>query len=60
MSLAQLPLVTVITPAYNVGRYIGEAVDSVLNQSFTNFEYLLVDDGSSRRDRCRDRAAVRN
>lgn len=41
------PLVTVVTPAYNVARYIGEAVDSVLRQSFRDFEYLVVDDGSS-------------
>lgn len=41
-----LPLVTVITPAYNVGAFVGEAVDSVLAQSFTNFEYIVVDDGS--------------
>jgi glycosyltransferase involved in cell wall biosynthesis len=41
------PLVTVITPAYNVAKYIGEAVDSVLKQSFRDFEYLVIDDGSS-------------
>ncbi len=41
------PLVTVITPAYNVAPYIGEAVDSVLGQRFRNFEYLVVDDGST-------------
>jgi hypothetical protein len=38
--------VTVVTPAYNVAKYIGEAVDSVLRQTFTHFEYLVVDDGS--------------
>ena len=40
------PLVTVVTPAYNIARYIGEAVDSVLRQTFHDFEYLVVDDGS--------------
>lgn len=40
------PLVTVITPAYNVAGYIGEAVDSVLRQTFTDFEYIVADDGS--------------
>jgi glycosyltransferase involved in cell wall biosynthesis len=40
------PLVTVVTPAYNVARYVGEAVDSVLRQTFHDFEYLVVDDGS--------------
>jgi Glycosyl transferase family 2 len=38
--------VTVITPAYNVAKYIGDAVDSVLRQTFTDYEYLVVDDGS--------------
>jgi glycosyltransferase involved in cell wall biosynthesis len=41
------PLVTVITPAYNVAPYIGAAVDSVLGQRFSDFEYLVVDDGST-------------
>ncbi len=34
-------------PAYNVEKYIKEAVDSVLSQSFTQFELLIVDDGSN-------------
>jgi hypothetical protein len=41
-----LPLVTVVTPAYNVAKYVGETVDSVLRQTLANFEYLVVDDGS--------------
>lgn len=41
------PLITVVTPAYNVEGYIGEAIDSVLAQRFTDFEYLVVDDGST-------------
>jgi glycosyltransferase involved in cell wall biosynthesis len=41
------PQITVITPAYNVDQYIGEAVDSVLTQSFADFEYLVVNDGST-------------
>lgn len=40
------PLVTVVTPAYNVAKYVGETVDSVLRQRFTDFEYLVIDDGS--------------
>jgi glycosyltransferase involved in cell wall biosynthesis len=40
------PLVTVITPAYNVAQYVGETVASVLQQSFRDFEYLVADDGS--------------
>lgn len=41
------PKVTVVTPAYNVGRYIGEAVDSVMRQTFADFEYIVVNDGSA-------------
>ena len=45
-SAAPPPKVTVVTPAYNVAKYIGETVDSVLRQSFRDFEYLVIDDGS--------------
>jgi glycosyltransferase involved in cell wall biosynthesis len=41
------PRVTVITPAYNVEKYIGDAIRSVLNQSYRDFEYLIIDDDSS-------------
>jgi glycosyltransferase involved in cell wall biosynthesis len=39
--------ITVITPAYNVAGYVGQAVDSVLAQTFRDFEYIVVDDGST-------------
>jgi GT2 family glycosyltransferase len=42
-----VPLVTVVTPAYNVAKYIAETVDSVLRQTFRDFEYLVIDDGSA-------------
>lgn len=41
------PKVTVLMPAYNAGKYISDAIRSVLDQSFTDFELLIVDDGSS-------------
>lgn len=40
------PLVTVLMPTYNAGAYIREAIDSILNQTFTDFEFLIINDGS--------------
>lgn len=41
------PLISVIMPVYNPGRYFRAAVDSVLAQTLTDFELLLIDDGST-------------
>ncbi len=40
------PLVSIITPMFNSETYISETVNSVLNQTYTNWELLLIDDGS--------------
>ncbi len=40
------PLVSIIMPSYNHGRYIGYAIESVLNQSFSDFELIIIDDFS--------------
>jgi glycosyltransferase involved in cell wall biosynthesis len=41
------PLISVLMPAYNCELYIHQAIDSILNQSYTNWELLVADDGSS-------------
>lgn len=40
-------LISVIVPVYNVEKYLSECVDSIINQSYTQLEILLVDDGST-------------
>ena len=45
-----MPQISVIVPIYNVEAYLNRCIDSILNQTFTDFECILVDDGST--DRC--------
>ena len=40
------PLITVIIPTYNYGRFIGETISSILAQTYENLEVIVVDDGS--------------
>lgn len=41
------PIITVLMPAYNAGPYLREAIDSVLQQTYRNFEFLIINDGST-------------
>ena len=41
-----MPLVSVIMPSYNYEEYISEAIESVLNQTFDDFELIIIDDAS--------------
>lgn len=42
-----MPKITVITPTYNRADLISQTIESILNQTFTDFEYFILDDGST-------------
>ena len=41
-----MPKISVIVPVYKAEKYVGECIESILSQTYTDFELLLVDDGS--------------
>ena len=46
------PLISVIVPIYRIEKYVGECIESILKQTYTNLQIILVNDGSD--DRCGD------
>ena len=47
MSLQYTPIVSIIVPAYNAQNYIADCINSVIDQTFSQWELLLIDDGST-------------
>jgi len=43
----QVPLVSCVIPVWNGEKYLGEAIQSVLDQTYSNIELVIVDDGST-------------
>lgn len=50
--MESLPAVSIIVPVYKVEAYLRTCIESILNQSYINFELILIDDGSP--DKCGD------
>lgn len=47
MNINTQPVVSIITPVYNVEKYLNRCIESIVHQSFKNFELILIDDGST-------------
>ena len=39
--------ISVVMPAYNADKYIIEAIESIMKQTYKNFEFIIIDDGST-------------
>ena len=47
INISQQPLVTVLMAVYDGENYLREAIESILNQTYKNFEFLIINDGST-------------
>ena len=42
-----MPAISVIMPVYNTEQYVGKAIESILNQTFRDYEFFIIDNGST-------------
>ncbi len=48
--MKKAPLISIVLPIYNIENYLRVCMDSILNQTYSNLEIIMVDDGST--DKC--------
>ena len=44
---SSMPLLTVLMPVYNAGKFLDESINSILSQTYSDFELLILDDAST-------------
>lgn len=45
--MSTVPKVSIVTPNYNFGKFIGQTIESIMNQNYENIQHIIVDDGST-------------
>ena len=45
--MENMPLISVIVPVYNTGQFLGKCLDSIVGQTYSNIEIIIINDGSS-------------
>ena len=45
-NIEEMPLISLVVPVYNCEKYVGECIESILSQDYSNIELILVNDGS--------------
>ena len=42
-----MPAISIVMPVYNTKEFVGKAIESILNQTFKDYEFLIIDNGST-------------